>query len=152
MDATRFFLRLLTLAVLVGCTAIHAEVKPETAIHYRQSVYRVILWNFLPMSDMVKGKTAFDAKEFAKHAERIALLAPQLLEGFTKGSDQGAQTDAKAEIWNNFDDFENKMNTFIESARNLNEVAKNADEAKIKSQFQKMAGACKSCHDKYRAD
>ncbi len=129
-----------------------AEVKPDTAIHYRQSVYRVILWNFLPLSEMMKGKIPFDSQAFTLHAERIAALAPQLLEGFPKGSNSGAQTDAKAEIWTSSDDFQAKMKALVDESRALADSAKSSDEGKIKAQFQKMAGTCKACHEKYRAD
>ena len=59
----------------------------------------MIGWNFVPMVDMIKNKTPWDATEFAKHADRIASLTPQLLEGFPEGSDKGADTEAKPEIW-----------------------------------------------------
>ncbi|HET6545865.1 MAG TPA: cytochrome c [Rhodanobacteraceae bacterium] len=129
-----------------------AAIKPSTAIHYRQSVYHVILWNFAPLADMVKGKTAFDAKEFARRADRIAFLTPQLLEGFPPGSDAGAKTEAKPDIWKNFPDFQSKMKTLVLESKALAEVAGTGDEAKMKAQFRKTAGACKSCHDKYREE
>ncbi len=71
-------------ATLAGAAVATAAVKPETAIHYRQSVYTMIGWNFGPMAQMVKGKTAWDATEFSKHAERIAALTPQLWKDFRK--------------------------------------------------------------------
>ncbi|HJT99492.1 MAG TPA: cytochrome c, partial [Rhodanobacteraceae bacterium] len=96
---------LVCLAALVSASLAAAAVKPDTAIRYRQSVYTMIGWNFVPLVDMMKGKTPWDAAEFAKHAERIASLSPQLLEGFPEGSDKGAQTEAKPEIWKSMDDF-----------------------------------------------
>jgi len=127
-------------------------VKPETAIRYRQSVYTMIGWNFVPMVDMIKNKTPWDNAEFSKHADRIASLAPQLLEGFPEGSDKGADTEAKPEIWKNMDDFKSKMNDLVRETKNLSDVAKAGDEAKTREQFKKTSGACKSCHDKYRKE
>jgi len=129
-----------------------ADVKPETAIVYRQSMYHAILWNYLPLADMAKGKVPFDGKEAARRADRIAAFAPQLLEGFPKGSDKGAKTEAKADIWSNFADFESMMNDFVKETRALADVAKTSDEEKFKAQFQKTSGTCKACHDKYKAD
>jgi len=137
----------------VLCAAIAtAAVKPETAIRYRQSVYTVIGWNFVPLVKMMKGETPWDSATFAKHAERIASLAPQLLEGFPQGSDKGAQTDAKPEIWQSMDDFKSKMDELVTQSKALAEVAKTGDEAKTREQFKKTSGACKSCHDKYRSE
>ena len=148
-------MRLITLAfgmaaTLAGAVVATAAFKPETAIRYRQSVYTMIGWNFAPLADMVKGKTAWNAAEFSRHAERIAALTPQLLEGFPPGSDSGAKTEAKPDIWKNMNDFKVKMDDLVTQSKALNEVAKGGDETKMKEQFKKTAGACKACHDKYR--
>ncbi|MEO7063528.1 MAG: cytochrome c [Dokdonella sp.] len=150
-------MRLITLvfgvaATLTGAAVATAAVKPETAIHYRQSVYTMIGWNFAPMAQMVKGKTAWDGAEFSKHADRIAALTTQLMEGFPQGSDTGAKTEAKPDIWKNPDDFKSKMDELVNQSRALAEIAKGGDEAKMKEQFKTTAGACKSCHDKYRTE
>src|SRR5512144_1601138 len=142
---------LIPLTFGIAATAV-AQMKPDVVIGYRRSVMTMIGWNFGPMGSMVKGKIPFDAKEFATHAERVAFLAPQALEGFAKGSDKGAETDAKPEIWTHFDDFKSKLNDLIEQSRTMSEVAKGGDEAKMKEQFKKLGGACKACHDKYKQD
>ena len=145
--------RVAAVAVLAAVAATaSAQMKPDVVIEYRRSAMTMIGWNFGPMSAMVKGKIAFDAKEFAKHAERIAGLAPQVLEGFAKGSDKGAETDAKPDIWTHFDDFKSKLDDLIEQSKALSEVAQGGDEAKMKEQFKKLGGACKACHDKYKQD
>jgi cytochrome c556 len=137
-------------AALATAAAATAAVKPETAIHYRQSVYTMIGWNFMPMVQMIKNKTPWDSTEFARRAERIAQLTPQLLEGFPEGSDAGAKTEAKPDIWKNMSDFRSKMDDLVRESKALADVAKSGDEAKAREQFKKTAGACKSCHDKYR--
>jgi cytochrome c556 len=134
------------------CTAHGLQPKPEDVIHYRQSVMTLIGWNFGPMSAMAKGKLAWDAKEFALHADRVAALAPMAPEGFAKGSDKGAETDAKPDIWANPEDFQSKLNDLANESKALSNIAKGGDEAKVKDQFKKLAGACKNCHDKYKAD
>jgi len=138
-------------AVAMAATAA-AQKKPDEVIAYRRSAMTMIGWNFGPMSAMVKGKIAFDAKEFAQHADRVAGLAPQVLEGFAQGSDKGAETDAKADIWTHFGDFKTKLNDLIEQSQAMSDVAKGGDEAKMKDQFKKLGGTCKACHDKYKQD
>lgn len=132
--------------------AAGAAVKPETAIHYRQAAYTMIGWNFGPMAQMVRGKTPWDATAFARHAERVAFLAPQLLEGFPEGSGSGADTEAKPEIWTDRDGFRSKMDDFVRESKLLAEASRSGDEAKAKAQFKTTAGACKACHEKYRVD
>jgi cytochrome c556 len=143
----------ITAALTLGlaATAI-AQKKPEEVIDYRRAAMTMVGWNFSPMSAMVKGKIPFDAKEFARHAERIAGITPQVLEGFAKGSDKGAETDAKADIWTHFDDFQSKLNDLVNESKTMSEVARTGDEAKMKEQFKKLGGTCKACHDKYKQD
>jgi cytochrome c556 len=150
-------MRLVTFSLAVvatfACAAVAgAAVKPEAAINYRQSAYHLIGWNFSPLGAMVKGKKPFDATAFTLHADRIAYLSDQVVEGFPKGSDKGAHTDAKAALWTNFDDFSEKAKAFNTEAKALAEVAKSKDEAKSKAQFKKVAEACKACHEKYKND
>lgn len=129
-----------------------AQHKPEQVIHYRQSAMTLIGWNFGALSSMVKGKTTWDAKEFALRADRIASLAPQVLEGFAPGSDKGAKTEAKAGIWTNMDDFKSKDSNLVDQTKALADAAHTGDEAAMKAQFKKTAEACKDCHDKYKED
>lgn len=144
---------ILAAVLLAGtCFDTIAQHKPENVIHYRQSAMTLIGWNYVPLSAMVKGKLAWDAKEFTLRAEHIAQLAPQIQEGFAKGSDKGAETDAKAEIWANPEDFQGKITDLVNASKALAEVAKGSDEGKTKEEFKKLAGACKNCHDKYKAD
>src|ERR1700760_1860162 len=94
--------RVLAMAALVGCAVCAragAPTKPADVVHYRQSVMELIGWNFGPLAAMTKGKTAWDAKEFAMRAERIKSLSTQAIDGFTHGAESGGvETDAKADI------------------------------------------------------
>ncbi len=101
---------------------------------------------------MVKGKTTWDAKEFSLRAGRLEALAPQALEGFATGSDKGAKTDAKADIWTHPEDFRSKYDDLLTQTKALNEAAQTGDETKMKEQFKKTAATCKACHEKYKAE
>ncbi len=138
-------------SLLAGTTIASAAAKPEDAIRYRQAAYTMIGWNFGSMGEMVKGKTAWDSAAFARHAERIGALAPQVPEGFPAGSDTGAKTGAKAEIWKDGADFKAKMDDFIQQSQALASVSREGDEKAMKAQFVKTAETCKACHQKYRA-
>ena len=140
-------------ALLIALPALSADApKSETVIAYRQSVFHVILWNYTPLAEMVRGRRPFDAADFKRRAVRLAFLSQQLREGFTPGSDKGATTDARPEIWTHRADFDQKLSDFIREAKALREAAKTGDEAKMKEQFGKTANTCKSCHESYRAE
>lgn len=136
-------------ATTVSLVAV-ADVKPETAIKYRQGIYHAMGWNFGPMSDMVRGKTSFDQAAFSKRAKRIEFYSQQLLEGFPPGSDKGAKTDALRAIWDDFDDFKSKLSNFQDAAATLASTSASGDEAASKKAFMATAKTCKACHDKYR--
>ena len=149
MSRSPFALILLVFAV----AAASADApKPEAVIHYRQSVYKVMLWNWVPMGEMVKGKRPFEAAEFKHRAERLAAATLYLDEAYAEGSGQGADTDALPAIWENRKDFDAKLQDMQREAQTLAQTAASGDEAKIKEQFAKTAGSCKACHEKYRAD
>lgn len=132
--------------------AQQSAVPAEDAIRYRQSVYQVILWNFKPLGAMANGRMPFDQAQFVQRAERVAALATQLLEGFPAGSEQGARTDAKPEIWKNFADFSKKAQAFEREAQALVAAGRSGDATKIREQFAKTSQSCKACHDKYRKE
>ncbi len=126
--------------------------KAEQAIKYRQSVYKVILWNFGPIAGMAQGKLPYDAAEFARRAERVATMAPMLLEGYPPESVSGAKTRARPAIWENMEEFTSLMKNMQAEAAELAAVAKAGDFEKSKGAFTELADACKACHEKYRTD
>jgi cytochrome c556 len=136
---------------LAGIAQERPQTKEEQAIKYRQSVYKVILWNFGPMAGMAQGKVPYDATDFAKRAQRVATMAPMLLEGYPPGSGTGAPTRAKPEIWDNFDEFSKLMHAMEDKAAALAEVAKEGNLEKSRAAVGELGDACKACHDKYRA-
>ncbi len=136
-------------AMLAG-SAI-AGTQEEEAIAYRQGVYTVIGWNFKPMSKMVKGEAPYDKEGFAKRAAVVAQMAPLAHEGFGPGTDKGAPTKAKAEIWTKMDDFKGKMNKMNDETTKLAAMSKTGSFDEIKKQFGATAGTCKACHDDYKA-
>lgn len=130
------------------------DPKPEDAAKYRQAAYTVIAWNFKPIGAMVKGEMPFDAAAIARHAQFVDLMSQTVIDGFTKGSGPDAvkHTEAKANIWKNWDKFAADMKDFQAQTAKLAEVAKGGDEAAIKAQFAKTAETCKSCHKEFKKD
>lgn len=129
----------------------HQDEGPaERAIKYRESYMTILRWNFGPMGAMLKGDRPFDQALFAKYARDLAATANlDLLGGFPEGSDQG-DTDAKAEIWLNWEDFKHKAEDFRAQAAKLAEVATAGDQAAIAKPFEAVGSSCKSCHKEYR--
>jgi len=136
----------------VSLPSFASDSKIEDAIKYRQAVYKVIAWNIGPMGAMAKGKIPYDAEVFAKNAKRMAVMSEMSLEGFIPGSDKGFGTEAKPEIWENWEDFTAKMQDMEEATKRLAEIAEQGDFNAAKKQLGATGKTCKSCHDEYRLD
>jgi cytochrome c556 len=140
---------LLTTAVLAGPT-MAAESPTEKAIEYRQAVMTVVGANFKPMGAMIKGELPFDAAVFARHASDLAAVASvDILRGFPEDS-EGEDSDAKPDIWLDWEDFKGKMDDMVRESAALAKVAAGNDKAAIKAQFGKTGKTCKACHKAYK--
>jgi cytochrome c556 len=69
------------------------------------------------------------------------------------GPDVG-KTGAKPDIWlpQNQSDFAAKLAAFQKAAQVFNAAAVSGDVNAIKARYAELGGACKACHDKYRAE
>lgn len=138
----------IAMALMTGTVA--AQAKPEDVIKYRQAVYKVMGWNFGPMAAMVKGEKPYDKDAFARNAAILAQMSPLAVEGFAAGSDKGAETKAKPEVWAKPADFKEKMDKMVGETKRLAAIASTGSFDDIKKQFGATGGACKACHDDFR--
>nr|WP_261925053.1 cytochrome c [Shewanella sp. NFH-SH190041] len=122
----------------------------DDAIDYRQAAFSLIYHNFADMGDMMKGKTPFDANVFAMRAANVAALSKLPLEGFIPNS--AKDSDAKANIWQNRGEFDNKMKQFQLDSAELAQVATQGNKKAIKKAFGTTAKNCKSCHNQFKKD
>ena len=135
--------------VLAASTSAQ-DVKPDRAIKYRQGVLQAIGWNMGPMAAMVKGEKPYDKDEFLKRATWVSELAPMPWEGFTPGSDQGAPTKAKPEIWKEMAKFKQLGEAMQASSVKLVAAAKVGTLDAVKGPFGDLGKACSNCHDDFR--
>ncbi len=84
-------------------------------------------------------------------AQRMGAFAAQIPTLFPAGSDKG-DTKAKSDIWSNNADFTAKAQAFQAAAKELETAAASGDKAATAKQFAAVGGACKACHERYRAD
>lgn len=139
------------LSSLICSTYVFAASKAEDAVEYREGILFALGWNVGPMGAMVQGKAPFDKKRFAFLAARTATLAPMALEGFTTDT-KGIKSHALPALWENLDDFKQRMETLVTETAKLAEVAKGDDEGAMKQQFGVTVKVCKGCHEEYREE
>ena len=99
---------------------------------------------------MAKGEIPYDAALIENNAGKVAQLAPMIPDMFTMDtSASGLPTEAKADIWADYDDFSAKAATTAERAEALVAATAEGRGATMKA-FGALGSSCKSCHDSYR--
>jgi len=99
-------------------------------------------------------KAAVDAKDYATieaKAKDIISNGDKVLDLFRK--DRTAEkTKAKAEIWENWDEFSNNPRKVKKAAGELADAARIRDDQAITKKVKALGDACASCHKAFRAE
>ena len=140
-------------ALILAATAVsaHAQSKPEESIQYRQGIFKAQRWNLLPMAMMVQGKMPYDQAAFVARAQRLDQLSKMAWEGFGPGTDAGAPTKARAEIWSNAAGFKQAQDAFQAETPKLVAAAQSGNMDQIKAAFSGVVKTCDNCHDNFRS-
>ena len=125
--------------------------KPEDAVKYRQSSLFVMGQHFARVGAMANGRVPFDAKVAADNAEIVAAMAKLPWAAFGPGTDKGAPTKAKPEIWTEQAKFKDAGDKAMAETAKLAAAAKTGNLDALKTAFAATAGTCKACHDAYRS-
>ncbi|MCE2873225.1 MAG: cytochrome c [Xanthomonadales bacterium] len=121
-------------------------------IKYRQAAYTILGTQFGIMGAMAQGRAPWDAKAFATAAERAAFIATVTPDTFPAGSESGAPTKAKPEIWRNEAEFGRMINDLQAKTAALATAAKGGNADAAKAALGAAGQTCKACHDKYKLD
>ena len=140
--------RLIVLSLLLCSAAAVAQqdtrTPEEKAYQYRTGVFSALEWK---MGQMIAAKFGNDSAQFQKHAGDMAYLAGLIEEGFIADSIVEG-SNAKAEIWQNPEDFANKAAALQKAA---SEFAQSGDIASFNP--RKFGGKnCGGCHRDYKVD
>ncbi len=147
----RFLLNSLTWSVLVtAATVAIAQEDPEAVIKYRQGVMKAQGGHMAAMAQIVRGKVDY-ADQLKVHAQALNSIADNIDALFPEGSDFG-ETEAKAEIWDNWDKFKESANNASQKAQTFLKTVESGSKEDIGKQFKELGQACKSCHKKFRTE
>ncbi|HEY4070110.1 MAG TPA: cytochrome c [Sphingomicrobium sp.] len=148
------FVPVAAIAVCVSVAALAAPLSHDRALQ----VMKVRHDGMHAIGDAIKaihralGATP-DLATVRPNAAKMVQLSKQASGWFPAGTgpDVG-KTRAKAEIWQNSEDFASKVRNFQAAARAFNAAARGNDVAAMNARFSDLDGACKACHDKYRSE
>jgi cytochrome c556 len=121
------------------------------AVDARRAAFVLIGTNFRPLGAILKGAPV-DAVEVERRANRLVFLASLLDENFPDSSNLGQpDTKAKADLWTNRGDFDQKLKGLQSDLSALAKVSADRGPADaIKTAIAGVGQDCKGCHDKYR--
>jgi cytochrome c556 len=140
-----------TLLLAGGAVVTWAQdLKPDRAIKFRQGILQAQGWNAGIMNAMIKGEKPYNKDEFLLRATYLEELSRMAWEGFIPGSDQGAPTKAKPEIWTEPAKFKQYQVDLQAATSKMVAAARTGDMSVIKPTFNDLGKACGNCHDDFR--
>jgi cytochrome c556 len=131
--------------VLVAGVALAKEGVQDPTVKARMDLMGVIGMNTKALGDMAGGKADFDAAKAASAKEAIIAASTEIAAKFEPQAGDPV-SEAKPEIWTNWDDF-------VKKAGALNAAASALDAStldSVKAGMGAVGGACKDCHTTYR--
>jgi len=130
-------------------TAVHAQ-SADRQIKYRQAVMTAQSWHMGVLSSMAKGERPYDKDAATRSATFVAELSAMPWDGFGPGSETGAPTKAKPEIWKDRAKFDKYGQDLKAEATKLAATAGTGLDA-LKAGVGATGKVCASCHDDFRS-
>lgn len=137
-----------SLRALIAAAALVAAlpaVASEGDMDYRHHTMEAIGGHMQALGDILRGKVDH-VDHLPVHAAALASLAEITPTLFPAGS--GGETDALPAIWENPEDFAERLEAFKEAATSLRAAAETGGD--ITAATRKLGQACRGCHDSYR--
>jgi cytochrome c556 len=143
------FLSALIVPVMVAVAAYAAT--PQEAQKARHEHYEELGDAFKAVRDNARGDSP-DWAALEKAAKTVADASVDQQRWFPKGTGpEAGKTRALPEIWSKADDFTAAQKIFSERAPKLMAAVKAKDQPGVQAAFKEVGGACKNCHDTFRA-
>jgi cytochrome c556 len=139
---------LLVLVVLALPLASVQAQSDEAAIGYRQKVMQANGANMGAIGDILKNKLPHQGN-IVQHAYQIQ-SASQLISSAFKQQVTAGKTDAKEEVWKDWDKFVAAAKELEQESNKLATVAQSGDMTAIDAQVKAVGKACGDCHKPFR--
>lgn len=144
------FAALAASAVLLSTPSFAEAPLPVEARHGQ---FKILALNLGILGGIARGKIEYDAAVAQSAADSIvavSTLGQKAMWVDGTSTDDLMETRAKPAIWENMADFESKWAALGEAATAMAAVAGTGKDA-IGPNMGALGGACKACHDTYRA-
>ncbi len=139
------------LATMVAGVAVSQTSTADRSIRYRQGVLRAMDWHFGTLVSMTKGERPYDKAVATRAATFVEQLSHMPWDGFGPGTESGAPTKAKPEIWLDTDKFKQLAEALQSKTPKLAAAAQSGDAAQLGPAVKEVEDACRDCHRQFRA-
>lgn len=136
----------LSLILLPGALGAQDD---DPLIQYRQKLMSANGAHMGSIGDILKNKLPLSPSHIAIHARAISETSKLIGPAFEKKITEG-KTDAKAEIWQDWDKFLAAAKSLEEESARLAELAEKGDMQGVLPQVRKVGDACSGCHEPFR--
>lgn len=139
----------LVASTLFSVSIASAHEGAEGVVKERMELMKTIGKNTKRIAPIAMGSADMDLKAVEESATEIANAAKMAIHKFPKGS-TSMVSEAKENIWTDWEKFEGLMKSLTADAEALAELAKKGEEFELGDGFGKMASNCKKCHTDFR--
>lgn len=144
---------LFAIALGLGAASVIAvAASPASTIAARQANFKVMGKSFKGIIDQMKAPSA-DFAVIQANADTLAKAASKVHGFFPKGTgpEAGVKTQALPAIWAKPAEFKLALAKLAEGTKAMHKAAKTNDIGAVKAAFPGVGGACKNCHDQFKA-
>ncbi len=151
------FVKVISAAALMAATVFPASAhgaeekeKRFDESQYRHDVMELAKYSVSNIVQLLKGKASHDGhmQVLADVLAKSATLSIVSFEKDTRGIE--GKTEAEDKIWENWQDFAERMDAYTADTATFANIVKTGDPAQIGAAFKRAVKHCKSCHDDYR--
>lgn len=125
--------------------AVAKEGVQNPVVKTRMDTMGVVRANTGILGDMASGKAVFEADKATEAAAALAAAAATIPQVF-EPNETDPVSEAKPEIWANFDDFTSKADALYKAAQSVDASSLET----LKVGMGGVGNACKDCHTTYR--
>lgn len=135
---------------LVAGNSVQAFDEHAPTIDYRQGVMGAIGGNVSAIAAVVVDGADF-GDNLEMHTSQLVDLTQDIPSLFPEGSDF-PETDAKEEIWEEWDHFKEYAQDTKDAAQALHAAVEAGEEDQYATRFRDLGQTCKACHDDFRRE
>lgn len=148
----RTFIRVISIiggsVALLATTAVSVSADDKAYIKYRQAVMKSVGGHMGGAVAIVKGEVPYES-DLVAHAMGLDEMA-QIVPNAFKEKTSGGDTQAKPVIWEDSDEFMQKIKDLQSATAAFLAAAKSGGKAAAGEKLGAVGDACKGCHETFR--